>query len=80
MPLQRVGKYMHPTLIGKFRAVGSSGKVYTIEHWQRWLANGDPGLAFVQLANGRSVTQIAKGEYRIDQTGEELISNDPDAP
>jgi hypothetical protein len=71
---------MEPTKLGEFRAVKSTGKPVTVEHWQKWVATGDPGQDFFRLRDGRSVKRVDTGKYLIAQTHEELTSNDPDAP
>jgi hypothetical protein len=73
---------MQPTKIREFEVLDSSGDTVTLEEWQEWVAPGDPGLKFLRLPTGLHVNKIpgTKGRYEIVQTGEELRTNDPDAP
>jgi hypothetical protein len=73
---------MEPTKIREFEVLDTSADKVILEEWQEWLAPGQPGKTFLLLPTGLHVNKIpgTKGRYEIVQTGEELISDAPDAP
>ena len=73
---------MQPTKIREFDVLDSSADTVTLEEWQEWAAPGEPGKKFLLLPTGLHVNKIpkTKGRYEIVQTGEELRTDDPDAP
>jgi hypothetical protein len=67
--------------IRTFKATGTSGKVFTIEHWQDQIpapSFEDPnGVIEGQdslVTGGQPVNYISKGKYLIVATGEELTA------
>ena len=73
---------MQPTKIREFAVLDTSADTVTLEEWQEWVSPGEPGKKFLLLPTGLHVNKMsgAKGRYEIVQTGEELRSNEPDAP
>ena len=73
---------MQATKIKEFEVLDCSADKVTLEEWQEWVAPGEPGRKFLLLPTGLHVKKIPgrKGRYEIVQTGEELRTDDPDAP
>ena len=74
--------------IGSFVAHDSEGQPQTIEIWTRFEPVHDrerqrvhPGVIVLTTVDGRDVTWISKGDYRLtDQPEVRLSSSNPDAP
>jgi hypothetical protein len=73
---------MQPTKLREFEVLDSSADIVTLEEWQEWVSPGDPGPKYLLLPTGLHVNKIPgrQGRYEIVQTGEELRTDDPDAP
>jgi len=73
---------------GSFKATGASGKTHSVGIFVDVIDCGtmfDPkaeadGMRSLRTSNGLDVNLIDKGRYQIVQTGEELTSDDPNAP
>lgn len=74
--------------IGSFLAYEPDGSRHTIEIWTRFESVHDrarqrvhPGLIVLTTTEGRGVTRIARGDYRLtDQPEVRLTSSDANAP
>ena len=73
---------------GSFVATSEDGEEYTIHEFTKFIDVGtrrDPtrqirGLRELRTEDGRAVNHLEKGRYEIVQTGQILMSDDPDAP
>ncbi len=73
--------------VRSFLAVNASGRQFEIHQFQDMILTQTrggtlrtPGVSDLQLDDGRFVNQISKGNYEIAESGEQLSSDDPDAP
>ncbi len=74
---------MKATLKGGFWANAANGDPVLIQLWQTW-SDGPHGPEEdhinLLLEDGSRVKRIDQGRYEIDETGEELTSDNPNAP
>ena len=74
--------------VGTLNTRGSSGRLVTLAIFQEYLdagTRGDPnaerkGATQIMTTDGRRVTRVSKGKYRIAGSAEDLASDDPTAP
>jgi hypothetical protein len=74
---------MKPTLKGGFWANDSNGEPVLIQLWKTWTAGvsgPEEDRVILQLEDGRRVTRHDQGRYEVLDTGEELTSDNPNAP
>lgn len=71
-----------PTKLREIEALDESADAVTLEEWQEWEAPGKPGRTFLVLPTGLHVDKVpgAKGRYDVTSTGEQLRSDDSNAP
>ena len=75
--------------ITTFEATGTRGEIYFVEQWRAIVGfdKADPAdatrvedLGQLRTTTGLILQRLSKGKYLIVKTGEELTSDDPDAP
>lgn len=63
--------------VSEFKAVDESGKIYTVNVFQKFISAGDldnshaviPGLKELRLATGGHVNRVSDSEFEILQSG-----------